>query len=106
MTSPAYLESVYDSELRGLPHSVYLVLYHGTPEEHYHDALSPVSWRPVKHLALTSRFGCAESTMYLAIAVLLQRGYLERQRVASGPRLYRIVHSRMPDDLRCRIFDA
>lgn len=100
MTSPAYLESVYGSGLRGLPHSVYLVLYHGTPEEHYRDALSPVAWRPVKQLALASRFDCGLRTMAAAMAVLLQRGYLERQRVASGPRMYRLVHSRMPEDLR------
>jgi 5-methylcytosine-specific restriction endonuclease McrA len=85
--APAYFEAVDDRQLIGLPLSVYLHLYH--------KVLDPVTFKPVKQLALKSHFGVSGRSIIRAMSLLVKAGYIERGPVkAAEVRLYRFVFSR------------
>ena len=88
MMIPAYDDARRDPALHGPPLAVYLHLLH--------DVLDPVSFRPVKQLALASETNFSLSTIERAMALLLERRYLEREpgHHATGARRYRLVYSR------------
>jgi predicted transcriptional regulator len=83
---PRLHDAARDRDLRDSALRVYLTLIYD---------LSPVEWRPVKHLALAKHLEISESTIERAIASLLQRGYLEAgTRTPGSPQHYRLVYSR------------
>lgn len=84
---PAYTDARRDPALHGTPLAVYLHLLH--------DVLDPVEFRPVKQLALASETKFSLRTIESAIALLLERRYIEREAThTTGPRRYRLIYSR------------
>jgi hypothetical protein len=83
--TPAYLDAKQDRALRGSAYLVYLWF-----DEH----LDTVEYRYVKHATIERDLEISDSSVAVAITLLIGRGYLERGprdgRVAS----YRLFHSR------------
>lgn len=84
---PALYDAADDLQLRD---SALRVLYYLAYKQ-----LSPVEWRPVKHVALAAHLRISESTVERAIASLIRLGYLEvGTRTPGSPQVYRLVYSR------------
>lgn len=105
MNSPAYLEAALDLDLAKdfICLGLYMRLYHGTPQEEFKDALSPVKWRPLKRLMLARAMHVSEITITRAMNKLVRLGYVERMREGrapgttggSGQRVFRLAHDRL-----------
>jgi transcription initiation factor IIE alpha subunit len=87
MNIPAYEDARRDPQLHGPALAVYLHLLH--------DVLDCADFRPVKQLALASETGFSERTIERVIALLIDRGYIERGPVRKEEaRVYRLVYRR------------
>lgn len=98
--APRYDDARDDLTLVGPTLSIYLYLFH--------DLLHPVKFRPVKMAAVVAHFGVSRAgqrrkgfslrTVEASIRLLVEGGYIERERAGTGSivRRYRLVYDKMP----------
>ena len=83
-TIPAFATAMQDRALRGHTREVYLWL-----NEH----LDLLTYRPIKHSAIEADLRVEDSTVFRALQLLLERGYLDRGGREGRLWTYRLVYS-------------